>query len=365
MSERLRERIQELEEELRTTKYNKRTQFAVGLLKAKIARLKSELEVKQSKKTLTLGFAIKKTGDATVAIIGFPSAGKSTLLNKLTNAESKVGQYEFTTLTVVPGLLEYDQIQVQLLDVPGIIAGAAEGKGRGKEVLASIKAADLILILIDAAKPEQLEKILNELYDAKIRINKQKPDVKIVKKVSNGINISSVKLTKIDNETIIKILREFKINNADVVIREDIDVDELIDVIEDNRSYMPALIIFNKTDLLNKEQLEQIKRLFNPDLLISAEMNLNLNELKKKIISKLNVIRVYCKRIGKEPDLKKPLVLKKNSTLMDVCLKLHKQFLEKFKFARVWGSSVKFGGQRVLNLKHKLNDKDIVEIHLN
>ena len=129
-----RERIKELEEELSTTKYNKRTQGHIGLVKAKIARLKEEQQRKQAGKGKTEGYSVKRSGDATAIIVGFPSVGKSTLLNALTNAKSEVAAYAFTTLTCIPGLMEYKHAKIQILDVPGIVEGAASGRGRGKEI---------------------------------------------------------------------------------------------------------------------------------------------------------------------------------------------------------------------------------------
>src|SRR3989344_4039368 len=116
------DRVQELEQELSKTKYNKRTQKAVGILKAKIAQLKEKQQSRGGSKTY--GFAVSKSGDATVILVGFPSVGKSTLLNTLTGTESEVAAYEFTTLTVIPGLLQYKHSKIQVLDVPGIVHGA-------------------------------------------------------------------------------------------------------------------------------------------------------------------------------------------------------------------------------------------------
>ena len=99
----LQEKIANFEEELRTTKYNKRTQGAVGLLKAKIARLKDEQRKRASKGKKGEGYSVRKSGDATVILVGFPSVGKSTLLNSITKADSPVGSYKFTTLSVIPG----------------------------------------------------------------------------------------------------------------------------------------------------------------------------------------------------------------------------------------------------------------------
>ncbi len=165
------QRLQEFEDELKHTKYNKRTQAAVGLLKAKIARLKDEQIKRASSGAKGEGYSVRKTGDATVILIGFPSVGKSTLLNKVTNTFSEVAPYAFTTQRVIPGTLNYNSAKIQILDVPGIISGAATGKGRGTEVLACIVNADLILVIIDALHPEHLKAVKEELYTANIRVN--------------------------------------------------------------------------------------------------------------------------------------------------------------------------------------------------
>ena len=107
----------------------------------------------------------------------------------MTNQESKIGEYDFTTLNVIPGLMEFNHAKIQILDIPGIIEGAASGKGRGLEILSILRNADLCLILIEIKKLNQYEKIINEVYEAGIRINKKKPDVHIKKTSKGGINI--------------------------------------------------------------------------------------------------------------------------------------------------------------------------------
>ena len=93
-----------------------------------------------------------KEGNARVALIGFPSVGKSTLLTSLTGTKSEAAGYEFTTLTCIPGTINYKDTRIQLLDLPGIIEGAAHGRGRGRQVIACAKSSDLILMVLDAAK---------------------------------------------------------------------------------------------------------------------------------------------------------------------------------------------------------------------
>ena len=358
-------RVKELEEELSTTKYNKRTQHHVGLVKAKLAKIKEEYQKKSSSKGKSEGFSVKRSGDATVIIVGFPSVGKSTLLNAITNANSPVGAYAFTTLTCIPGLLEYNHSKIQILDVPGIVEGAATGRGRGKEVLACAQSADLVLILLDVFNPEHLEVVEKEIYETGLRINQNPPQVKITKKLRGGIDIGlTVKLTKIDEETIKAILKEFRLENSSIVIRDNITDDQLIDVIEGNKKYVHAITVLNKIDMVSNEELEKIESIAKPDICISAESKINTGELKELIFKKLEFIRVFCKETGKKADTGIPLIMRKGNTLRDVCLKLHKDFISKFRFARVWGKSAKFDGMVVRKLEHKLEDSDIVEIHL-
>ncbi len=359
----IQEEIKRLEEELKRTPYNKATQKHIGLLKAKIARLR-DLQQKPKSGGTGYSYAVKKTGDATVAFVGFPSVGKSTLLNKLTNANSEVGAYAFTTLTIIPGIMEYKGAKIQVLDAPGIISGASFGKGRGSEVLAAIRSVDLIMLVVDVFSIEHIPIIERELYNVGIRLDQEPPDVKIVKKDRGGITINTtVPLTKIDEETIVAILHENRIHNADVVIREDITADQFIDVISGNREYIPSLVVVNKIDLATEEQLKEVEeKLKNrPYVLVSGHKGINIEKLKEKIFETLGFIKVYLKPQGKKPDLDEPLIILKGSTVEDVCNKLHRDFVKNFRYAQVWGKSAKHPGQRV-GLNHVLEDEDILTI---
>lgn len=129
----------------------------MGLLKAKLAKYRSAIiegEAKAAAGAKGEGFDVEKHGDARIAMIGFPSVGKSSILGELTETGSEVAAYEFTTLTCIPGVLMIKNANIQLLDLPGIIEGAASGKGRGRQVIAVGKSSDMIMMVLDASKAD-------------------------------------------------------------------------------------------------------------------------------------------------------------------------------------------------------------------
>ena len=357
------EQIKELEEEISNTKYNKSTEAHIGKLKAKIARLMNEQEKRRSAKGSGKGFSVKKSGNATVALVGFPSVGKSTLLNQLTGARSTVGAYHFTTLDVVPGVLEYNHAKIQILDMPGLIKGASKGKGKGREVIAAARSADVILFVADVFNPD-LSILSNELWDAAIRINQRPPDVVVTSSDYGGISIKpTVKLTKIDEKLAMEMVAAYGHVNATVVIREDINMEQLLDVLVGNRVYIDAIIAVNKVDLADEEKLDAVYKKL-PDLRkvpVSAATGYGVEHLKQSLFETINLIRVYLKPQGQEADMDVPLIVKNGNTIGDVCEQIHRTFRPNFRYAMVWGDSAKFPGQTV-GIDHVVKDSDVVTI---
>ncbi|PKP52190.1 MAG: GTP-binding protein [Candidatus Altiarchaeales archaeon HGW-Altiarchaeales-3] len=358
----IEDRIKDIEEEISSTVYNKATQHHIGKLKAKLAQLKDEQVKRASSGGGGYGFAVKKSGHGTVALIGFPSVGKSTLLNQLTDAKSEVGDYEFTTLDVVPGMMEHNDTKIQILDLPGIITGASSGKGRGREILSIARNANLILILLDVFNTHHIEVIKKELYSVGIRLDKKPPNVSIRRTQKGGIILNStVNLTKIDDIIVRDIMNIYGYHNAEVTVHEDLDSDELIDGILGNRIYTPSLVVVNKVDLAPPEHLDNIKEELGYFIPISANKGENLELVKDKILEKLDVIRIYMKPQGEKADMDEPLIIKRRSSVRNVCEVLHKEFMDKFRYARVWGKSARYAGQ-IVGLEHKLEDKDVLSV---
>ena len=350
----IEDKIKSIEEEIQKTPYNKATSHHIGKLKAKLSKLKEESLQRSSGGSKGQGFHVKKSGDATVVLVGFPSVGKSTLLNNITNAESKVGAYQFTTLDIVPGVMEHKNAKIQVFDIPGIITGASSGKGRGKEILSVARTADLILVVLDTFNPQHLNVIIKELRAIGIRPNEHPPDVTVKRKKLGGVKVSS---------TCKPILNEYGYINADVLFRDDVTMDQFIDVLDRNKSYVPMLILLNKVDLVDEAYIEELKKYIPEFIPISADKNTNIDELKDLIFDNLDLVRVYLKPQGRKADMEDPLVIKKGSTVIDACGKLHREFVKNFRHAKVWGTSVKFPGQKV-GPDHVLDDEDVLRIIL-
>jgi uncharacterized protein len=360
----IEEQIKEVQAEIDKTQVNKHTEYHVGKLKAKIARLKVEQE---KRRTASGGggrvYGVKKSGNATAALVGFPSVGKSTILNRLTEADSEVGAYDFTTLDVVPGIMEFKGAKIQILDLPGLIRDASKGKGRGREVLSVVRAADLIMFIMDPYDTN-LHVLISELEGTGMRLNTHPPDVVITRREQGGIDIkTTLKLTKMTEELAEEIVAEYGYISADVVIREDVTVDQLIDALTGNRVYSKAILVINKVDTADKDHLKQLKkelRHWHP-IFISAAKEQGLDELKEAIFTHIDLIRIYLKKQGQEADLEEPLIVRKDSTVGDVCDSLHRVFRQNFRYSVVWGKSAKFPGQMV-GLDHVLLDGDVLSV---
>jgi ribosome-interacting GTPase 1 len=364
----LEEEIEALEEEIAETPYNKSTEAHIGRLKAKLAEKREEFESRQESGSGGGGYAVEQTGDATVALVGFPSVGKSTLINALTNADSEVGAYDFTTLDVNPGMLDYRGANIQLLDVPGLIEGAAGGRGDGREVLSVIRTADLVVFMLSAFEIDQYDHLADELYRNDIRLDTEPPSITVRKKGKDGIDVNASADLSLDEETIKSVLREHGFVNATITIRGDPDIDTLVDGIMDNRVYLPSLTVVNKVDLVDPSYVDTMRANLrdhdvDPEeaIFISAEKEKGLDTLVETLWEELGLIRIYMDKPGRGVDYEDPLILRRGETLDDALRKLGGTFDDRFRFARVTGPSAKHDEQQI-GRDHVLEDEDVLRI---
>uniref|UniRef100_A0AAR2JZ83 Developmentally regulated GTP binding protein 2 n=1 Tax=Pygocentrus nattereri TaxID=42514 RepID=A0AAR2JZ83_PYGNA len=354
------EKIAEIEREISRTQKNKATEYHLGLLKAKLAKYRAQLlEPSKSAGAKGEGFDVMKSGDARVALIGFPSVGKSTFLSLMTSTESEAASYEFTTLTCIPGVIEYKGANIQLLDLPGIIEGAAQGKGRGRQVIAVARTADVVIMMLDATKGDCLKVLC--LESVGIRLNRSKPNIYFKPKKGGGLSFNStVPLTHCSEKLVQLILHEYKIFNAEVLFREDCTSDEFIDVIVGNRVYMPCLYVYNKVDQISIEEVDRLARRAN-SVVISCGMKLNLDYLLEQLWEYLALICLYTKKRGERPDFGDPIIMRRAATVEHVCHRIHRTLASQFKYALVWGTSTKYSPQRV-GLTHVMEHEDVIQI---
>jgi len=227
-----------------------------------------------------------------------------------------------------------------------------------------------VLMVLDGGR-EQVNNhrtiLERELETVGIRLNQQPPDITITKRATGGIKFNSTvplnHLGENPERTVQRILQEYKMHNCDVLCREDVTTDQVIDVIEGNRKYMPCLYCYNKVDMITIEDMDALARQAN-SVVISVHLELNLDRLLAKLWKYLGLVRIYTKPKGGQPDLHEPIVLtngRRGLTVASACESISTELLRSFNYAMVWGRSVKHQPQRV-GRSHCLQDEDVLQI---
>jgi len=348
MQQQIEEKIKQIEKEIRETPYHKGTEHHIGKLRARLANLRDQIYLKNTHKSGGIGFAIKQSGDATVVLVGFPSVGKSTLLNRLTNAKSAVGAYEFTTVSVIPGMMNYNDAYIQILDVPGLIEGASQGKGKGKQVLSVARSSDLLLIITEAGKEKDLFKIEAELHKSGIRIGQERPKIQIDRKAKGGLILRKATKQKLDDSTIKEVAKEFGLINAEITLGEEFTLERLIDAFSPNRAWIPFIRVVNKID--DRNQAVYSNGIYH----VSAKEGFGIEELKSAIWQKLDLLRVFTvKPQTTEPA--SPVIVRKGATLLSVAEKIGLDSKKIIKMAKISGPGSSFDNQKV-SLDYRVED---------
>ena len=345
------EKLKALEHMLRTAPSHKGAEVLRAELKNRLARLKSRLEKQQATKGKGSGITIKKEGSAQVAIVSMTNAGKSMLLSKLTNAKPEIADHEFTTTKIEMGIMDCGGVKIQMLEIPAIHKDFAH-KGLGPSYFSVIRNADLILIVLDLTKNvgEQKAIIESEFDKAQIRLNREEPPVIIRRSASGGITLTGKGYLKADMEDAMSLFKENAIHNAEVEFYDYATIKDLAEALNESIEYKTALYVYNKSDIIPRKDG------------ISAKTGDGLEGLRKKIWQKLRLVKVFTKMPGKPKDWP-PIALDIGSDIRDLAVYVHKDFIKRLKFARIWGKSAKFAGQQV-GLNHELADEDTVELHL-
>ncbi|MEW6222848.1 MAG: GTPase [Candidatus Hadarchaeota archaeon] len=358
----IEEKIAATEELIRAAPKHKGTEKLLSTLKRRLAKLRRELEEKRERRSGRGGgqpFAVKKEGAAQVALVGMPNSGKSTLLRMLTSAKPEVTDHPFATTEPVPGMMQFEDVQIQLVEIPAIVEGSSVGRGLGAKPLSAARNADVVALVIDSSSNavRQARTLIEELETAGVRLNKRPLAVSIERRPAGGVEIKGGGFVDGGEEEVKKILISHRIHNAFVIVEEPVTADEFEGVLEEASVYRRAFFIVTKSN--SRGAAESLSREFRdfPIILSSSEPG----KVKAEIYSGMNLIRIYTRRPDEDP-AKRPLVIPKGSTVSDVAGAVHRDFKESLKFARVWGST-RFPGQQVKR-DYILSDRDIVELHL-
>lgn len=300
------EKIAALEEMLAVIPKHKGTEKMQAELKKRLSKFRQE-GMKKAKTSRVDPFNIERQGAGQAVLFGFPNAGKSSFLAAMTRAQPKVADYPFTTTVPLAGMMPYEDIFIQLVDTPPVTEEIVPAGLPG-----TLRSADILLVMVDAASDDCLEQL----------------------------------------EFCLKYLKEKKI------VREDISPGV--------RGVSPdrVMVLASKADLPESADNMQIMKELGPGgielLPVSNKTGLGLEDLREKIFQSLEVIRIYTKIPGKEPDMKTPFILKRGSTVLDLAEAVHRDLPRLMKNARVWGSA-RYDGQSVMR-DYVISDRDIVEI---
>jgi ribosome-interacting GTPase 1 len=307
------EKIAALEDLIATVPKHKGTDKLRADLRRKLSQLRKEA-ISRKKGGRGDLYVVQKEGAAQIALVGFPNSGKSSLLACLTNATPVIAEYPISTVAPLPGMMPFEDIQIQLVDLPPIGNESTDGWVSG-----ILRYADALLLVIDLTEdPDiQAELLIDQIESWNIHV----------------LSDTESQITDSSSRTGV---------------------------------YKKTLIAANKKDLESSE--DDFVRLTKKYgelcrcIPVSALKKENLEELKRAVFEIAHIIRVYSKPPGKDPDLSKPFTIPRGSTVLDLANTIHKDFVFNLKYARIWGSA-KFDGQRV-EKSHILKDKDIVEFHI-
>jgi ribosome-interacting GTPase 1 len=334
------ERLQCLKEMLRTVPKHKGTDHLQADIKTRIKQLTEELAgPKKGAARTGPTHTVPPGGAAQVALLGPPNAGKSTLHALLTGSHAETGPYPNTTHAPLPGMLPYEDIQIQLVDLPPISASYMESWMPN-----ALQLANAALLVIDLGIPgcvENAAAIQDRLREKHIRLTAHWDNP-----IDAAILITGSAATPDDTET-------------------DADADDEDDLADPFLVHLPTLLVSNKSDVNRShdeiELLEELIGVRYPAIAVSATTGDGIDRIGKLLFDGLGIVRVYTKIPGKPADMGRPYTVIRGETIQDVAHLVHRDLAQTLRFARIWGSA-KFDGQQV-GRDHVVDDGDIVELH--
>jgi small GTP-binding protein len=375
LAKRPEEKIQKLEEFMGLFPKHKGTENLRAQVKRKISVLKREIEEKKQKRT---GAAtgpkifIEKEGDAQIVILGPTNVGRSSLLSSLTNSKVVILDYPYTTTEPTPGMFNYQDLQLQMVETPAIMEGSSDGGAWGLQTLTSARNADGLVLMVDLSENpvEQYKLTVKELERAKLVLKRPKARIEIERK-HMGAKLKFIVLGKLVDCTVkdlTELLKSYGVRDATVKIKGEATYDDVEEAIFEGKVYRPAIIIANKADHPDAaKHLEELKQVVGKSMKIipvSCKTKQGMETLGSDIFSMLNIMRVYTKEPNKRDASVRPFTIKNGSTVFDLAKRIHSDFYEQFSYAKVWSKRLRFSPQKVGGT-FELKDGDTVELHIN
>lgn len=362
------EKLRALQEFLSAVPKHKGTENLVQWARRRMAELREEIEEQRRRRRGGVSFFVEKEGAAQLVLVGLPNSGKSSLLARLTNAKTEIADYPYTTRRPVPGMLTYQDIRFQLVDAPPLMPGG--GGGFASRVLGLARNADALIIVVSLESDPlwEFEAIRRELEESNIVIRRPRGRV-VIERMRGGHGgvrvVAGGKMLDYTVEDVRKLLEGYRIYSAVVKIYGETTLDDVEKAIFENVSYKPAVVIANKSDLPGAvEKVVELRKVVPPEVPLipaSAKTGAGLDDLGEALFKILGIVRIYTKQPNGEV-ADRPLILRRGATVMDVARAVHSRLAKNFSYAKIWGPSAKYPGERV-GADHVVMDRDVVEIH--
>lgn len=365
-----KEKILALQEFLSAIPKHKGNERLRAQIKRRIALLRAEIQTKKRGSGRAADRSMQKAGAAQIAILGLTKVGRSSLLTAVTAARPVVASYPYTTKENVPGMLRFEDLQLQLVEVPALVPSEDGGFVLQEGSVDLVRNCDGLILMVDLGDEpvEQLEKITAELARSQVSTTRLESDVSILRTQAGGLQLFAAgRLVGCTRDQVASLFKSYGIPNVTVRTAGDVSLDDIEELIlETNLIYKPTIVVANKADLPNS--LENVRRLLThvssrtQVLITSCLTRLGLSELGKTLFKTLDLVRVYTKEPNAASPSPEPFVIKGGTTVGELSRQIHTALLRQFKYARVWGKSASYGGERV-GITHVLLDGDVVEIH--
>ena len=339
-------------------------------IKRQISALRHQIEAKKRTKSRGKGrgWFVEKQGAAQIALIGLANSGKSTLLSKTTNAKATASSLPYETMEPKVGIYFYGDVPFQLIDTPSLQVGAAGGSGLGPQILALARNADGLMIVLDlsADAVEQLNLICGELEESGIQISGSATQIEFNRESGETQIKVSGKLLDCTEEDVRRLLNSYGIRSGLVKIGGCAKLEQIEDLLLKNTVYKPTVVVANKADFRDsRDELKKLSKILSGEIglvSLSCYRDEDFSELGKALFSVLDIVRVYTKNPSHSSESPLPITIKNGATVVQVAGMIHTTLSRDFKYARVWGQSVRHDGQRV-GKHHILADGDTIEIH--